>query len=60
MKTVPKNGVESVAYSTWEQGVADSIPGSVNFYPKLGDSRCNRIHFSLAADHCIEGGSLGR
>ena len=33
---------------------AGSIPGSVNFYPRIDDSHCDRIHSFLTAVQCFD------
>ena len=41
-------------------GVCSPIPGSTNFFPKIGDSHCDRIHSSLAADHLFGDNYVGK
>ena len=42
----------SVACRTHEQQVADPIPGSTNYFQRIDDNHCNKIHPSLTPDYC--------
>ena len=49
-----------VKYRTSELTVPGWSPCLADFFPKIDNSYCNRIHASLTAEHCFHDGYDGR
>ena len=58
--TGPSPTAQSVALRSWEQEVAVSIQARPLFFPRIDDSHCDRIHFSLTAVRCFDNGYVGK
>ena len=51
---------QSVAHRTKEQGVAGTISCSINFFPRIDDSYCDKIGFFFTADNLFHDGHVGK
>ena len=57
---IPTQVAQLIACNTLGQQVAGSINNLANFFSRNYDSHCDRIHFSLKADHPFDDGCIGK